>query len=69
MQSTVYVAKSTPYHSLSNLYNKCVHLVQFLFFFHLNLSRYCTPNQKLVCFVLLSQIINTFFENDICILQ
>ena len=28
----------------------------------------CTPNQKLVCFVLCLKIINTFLENNICIL-
>ena len=32
------------------------------------LRRYCTPNQKLACFVRYLKIINTFLENDICIL-
>ena len=34
----------------------------------LHLRGYCTPNQKLACFVLYRKIINTFFENKICIL-
>ena len=28
----------------------------------------CTPNQNLACLVLYLKIINTFLENDICIL-
>ena len=29
---------------------------------------YCTPNQKLACFVLYLKIIDTFLKNDIYIL-
>ena len=28
------------------------------------LREYCTPNQKLACFVLYLKIINTFLKND-----
>ena len=29
---------------------------------------YCTPDQKLLCFVLYLKIANTFLKNNICIL-
>ena len=32
------------------------------------LRGYCTPNQKLACFVLYFKIIDTFLKNNICIL-
>ena len=34
-----------------------------------NILNDCTPNQKLACFVLYLKIINTFLENNICILK
>ena len=34
-----------------------------------SLREYCTPNQKLACFVLYLKIINTFLKNNICILK
>ena len=33
-----------------------------------SLRGYCTPNQKLACFVFYLKIISTFLKNDICIL-
>ena len=32
------------------------------------LRGYCTPDQKLACFVLYLKIINTFLKNNLCIL-
>ena len=30
---------------------------------------FCTPNQKLACFVLYLKIVDTFLQNNVCILQ
>ena len=45
--------------------NVYIHLISNL---NETLRRYCTPNQKLACFVLYRKIINKFMKNNTSIL-